>query len=25
MLAGKMTARERVEFLLDEGTFQEFD
>src|SRR3984893_6482398 len=23
--AGKMTARERVEFLLDEGTFQEFD
>src|SRR5260221_10555352 len=22
---GKMTARERVEFLLDEGTFQEFD
>src|SRR3981081_2716898 len=23
--AGKMTARERVEFLLDEGSFQEFD
>src|SRR5438067_6459634 len=23
--AGKMTARERVDFLLDEGTFQEFD
>src|SRR5437588_13083687 len=23
--AGKMTARERVEFLLDEETFQEFD
>ena len=23
--AGKMTARERVEFLLDEDTFQEFD
>src|SRR5213083_1155305 len=23
--AGKMTARERVEFLLDENTFQEFD
>jgi propionyl-CoA carboxylase beta chain len=23
--AGKMTARERIEFLLDEGTFQEFD
>src|SRR2546429_4635819 len=23
--AGKMTARERVEFLLDEGTLQEFD
>jgi propionyl-CoA carboxylase beta chain len=23
--AGKMTARERVEFLLDEGTFEEFD
>jgi propionyl-CoA carboxylase beta chain len=23
--AGKMTARERVEFLVDEGTFQEFD
>jgi propionyl-CoA carboxylase beta chain len=23
--AGKMTARERVRFLLDEGTFQEFD
>ena len=23
--AGKMTARERVEFLLDDGTFQEFD
>jgi len=23
--AGKLTARERVEFLLDEGTFQEFD
>src|SRR5882724_10964101 len=23
--AAKMTARERVEFLLDEGTFQEFD
>ena len=22
---GKMTARERIEFLLDEGTFQEFD
>src|SRR5216684_115665 len=22
---GKMTARERVEFLLDEGSFQEFD
>ena len=22
---GKMTARERVEFLLDDGTFQEFD
>ncbi len=24
-VAGKMTARERVDFLLDEGTFQEFD
>ena len=24
-LAGKMTARERVEFVLDEGTFEEFD
>jgi len=23
--AGKMTARERIEFLLDEGSFQEFD
>src|SRR6266480_6147198 len=23
--AGKMTARERVEFLLDDGSFQEFD
>src|SRR5262245_50870660 len=23
--AGKMTARERIEFLLDEGTFEEFD
>ena len=23
--AGKMTARERVEFVLDEGTFEEFD
>src|SRR6266403_859099 len=23
--AGKMTARERVEFLLDDGTFEEFD
>src|SRR5438045_6652240 len=23
--AGKMTARERIDFLLDEGTFQEFD
>src|SRR5260221_7812809 len=23
--AGKLTARERVEFLLDDGTFQEFD
>src|SRR5712691_921009 len=23
--AGKMTARERVDFLLDDGTFQEFD
>ncbi|MBA3439125.1 MAG: acyl-CoA carboxylase subunit beta [Pyrinomonadaceae bacterium] len=23
--AGKLTARERIEFLLDEGTFQEFD
>src|SRR3712207_9292893 len=23
--AGKLTARERVEFLLDEGTFEEFD
>src|SRR3981081_1832550 len=23
--AGKMTARERVEFLLDEGSFEEFD
>src|ERR1700741_3764351 len=23
--SGKMTARERVEFLLDEGTFEEFD
>src|SRR5215210_5338298 len=23
--AGKLTARERVEFLLDEGSFQEFD
>ncbi|HSQ24181.1 MAG TPA: carboxyl transferase domain-containing protein, partial [Pyrinomonadaceae bacterium] len=23
--AGKLTARERVDFLLDEGTFQEFD
>src|SRR5215470_7990671 len=23
--AGKMTARERMEFLLDEGTFEEFD
>ena len=22
---GKMTARERIEFLLDEGTFEEFD
>lgn len=24
-LAGKMTARERIEFLLDEGSFEEFD
>src|SRR6266508_851200 len=24
-LSGKMTARERVEFLLDDGTFEEFD
>src|SRR6185503_15322579 len=23
--SGKMTARERIEFLLDEGTFEEFD
>src|SRR5438128_5400047 len=23
--AGKMTARDRIDFLLDEGTFQEFD
>src|ERR1044071_7011410 len=23
--AGKMTARERIEFLLDEGSFEEFD
>ena len=23
--AGKLTARERIDFLLDEGTFQEFD
>jgi len=23
--AGKMTARERIEFFLDEGTFEEFD
>src|SRR5947208_7669473 len=23
--SGKMTARERVEFLLDDGTFEEFD
>src|ERR1700746_604387 len=23
--AGKLTARERIEFLLDDGTFQEFD
>src|SRR5215472_14346749 len=23
--AGKMTARERIDFLLDDGTFQEFD
>src|SRR5882762_11039954 len=23
--AGKLTARERVEFLLDDGTFEEFD
>src|SRR5918997_1329919 len=23
--AGKMTARERMEFLLDDGTFEEFD
>src|ERR1043166_8621729 len=23
--AGKMTARERIEFLLDDGTFEEFD
>src|SRR5262249_32826296 len=24
-LEGKMTARERIEFLLDDGTFEEFD
>ena len=23
--AGKLTARERIEFLLDDGTFEEFD
>ena len=23
--SGKMTARERIEFLLDDGTFEEFD